>query len=119
MGGMMSMSDIANNAKITLIWRVGLGLCSILGTLGVAGIFGYVRSADSKLTQTRDDVAQIKWELPVIKENVKQDKEAILKTINNLEDRVQSMRSLTDSDRREISDLKTTIAVMKHKLQLQ
>lgn len=114
----MNMSDIANNAKITLIWRVCLGICSILGTLGVAAIFGYVRSSDAKLTQTASDVAQIKWELPVIKETAIRDKQELMAELRSQETQLQTMRNLGDIDRKEINDLKTSIALLKMKLQL-
>lgn len=112
------MSDIANNAKITLLWRAAIGLCSLVGTALITSVFAYVKSADSKLTATQQDIAQIKWELPVIKQTAKDDKAEIQKNIHNLEDRLQSMRNLTDQDRREISELKIHLALLKQKLQL-
>lgn len=121
----MTMSDISNNAKITVIWRACIAVLGLLSTVGVAMVLSYVASANTKqdlivdkLDETQSDVAQIKWELPVIKETAKNDKVEILKMIQNLEDRLQSIRNLRDGDSKEIGELRITIALLKQKLQL-
>jgi len=114
----MNMDDIANNSKVTLIWRSLLFVLSVVTTVGIGGIFGYAKSADGKLNQTMSDVAQIKWELPVIKERALSDKAEVLRQIASMEDRIQTIRELGDSDLKELSDLKTNIALLKQKLHL-
>lgn len=112
------MSDINNNAKINLIWRGVLTLLGVVTVTGVTKVLGKQDRALEKLDSTASDVAQIKWELPVIKENARNDKDQILKMIQNLEDQLQTLRSYGNEDRKEISDLKTIIALLKQKLQL-
>lgn len=114
----MNMDDIANNSKVTLIWRSLLFFLSVITTVGIGGIFGYAKSADGKLNQTMSDVAQIKWELPVIKERAVSDKAEVLRQIESLENRIQAMRELGDTDRKEIGELKTAVALLKQKLQI-
>lgn len=112
------MSDISNNAKITVIWRGILALLGILSALGISKVLSKQDRALEKLDSTASDVAQIKWELPVIKENAKNDKDQIIKMIDNLEEQLQSLRSLGNEDRKEISELKISIQLLKQKLQL-
>lgn len=126
---MKTMSDIANSAKVTLIWR---GVLALLTTLVAAGVGILISNSNrdsdrqefiqtkilSKIDAAANDVAQIKWEVPVIKETAVRDKAEVLKQLSAMEERLQSIRNLTDTDRREISELKLNIALLKQKLQL-
>lgn len=121
----MTMSDIANSAKVTLIWRGVIFLLCTTVTAGVGIILSFVSSANTKqdkalekLDSTASDVAQIKWELPVIKQNAANDKAEILRTIQNLEERFQTMRNLTDQDRKDLAKLQMQIELLKQRLQL-
>lgn len=121
----MNMSEIANSAKVTLIWRGVLTLLSVLLAAGVGTILSYVSSGNAKqdqtlekINQTQSDVAQIKWELPVIKENAAKDKAEVIRQITAMEERIQAIRSLGDNDRRELNELKLHVALLKQKLQL-
>lgn len=115
----MNMSDIANSAKITLIWRGVLTLLSIIATAGIGVSLSLLASLLGKVNTTQTDVAQIKWELPVIKENAVKDKAEILRQISAMEQRIQAIRELGDGDRKEINELRLSVALLKQKLQLQ
>lgn len=113
------MSDfITDNKKGVAAYRIGIAICSVITTALAGIISSYVISANTKLDTTASDVAQIKWELPVIKERAVSDKAEILKQISAIESRLQTIRELGDGDRKEIYDLKTGVALLKQKLQL-
>lgn len=115
----MNMSDlIPDTKKGVAVYRVGIALCSIVTTALVGIISTYVIKADAKLTLTSTNVERLMWELPVIKETAKADKLEILRQIENMEHRIQSMRSLRDGDSSEINKLKTDVALLKQKTQL-
>lgn len=112
------MSDLANNAKVTVLWRGVVGISSILATAGIGISLSLLSSLIGKVNTTQNDVAQIKWELPVIKENAAKDKAEVIRQITAMEERIQAIRSLGDSDRRELNELKLHVALLKQKLQL-
>lgn len=114
----MTMSDIANSAKITLIWRGVLTLLSVLVVAGVGLIITMMSSIIDKINSTASDVALIKFELPVIKENARKDKEYLLNQMQNGENRQQDHRRITDENTKRISSMEITIAVLKQKLQI-
>lgn len=114
----MTMSDIANNAKITLLWRLFIGLCSVTGTALIGVVFGFVKSADSKLSRIDGDVSQIKWELPVIKETAKTDKAEIQKQLETVNIKIENLRESGDMRQQEISKLQLEQALLKQKLQM-
>lgn len=115
----MNMSDLIPDAKKGIaVYRIMVGFCSIIMTILVTAIFGYAKSADAKLTTTSSNVDKIMWELPVIKETAKSDKAETLRQIENMEQRIQSIRTLRDGDSSELHKLKTDVALLKQKAQI-
>lgn len=119
----MNADAITNNAKITLIWRSLSTLASLLLVTGVGVVVNNSNAADQKqnkiiekLDNTSSDVAQIKWELPVIKKTAETDKIEVLRQIQNIEDRLKSMRETREMDRKDIALLMTELAVIKQQL---
>lgn len=112
------MSDIANSAKVTLLWRTGLGICTLITTIAGGVILGYVRSADSKLSRIDGDVAQIKWELPLIKQTQQADKADIQARIASIENQISILREAGDGRNKTIQGLTLELALLKQKLQL-
>lgn len=115
---MITMSDIANNAKVTLLWRAGLGICTLVTTIAGTIILGYVKSADSKLSRIDGDVAQIKWELPVIKSTQQADKVEIQSRISRIESQITTLMENGDGRNKQIQILQIEMALLKQKLQL-
>lgn len=115
----MNMSDlIADNKKGVAVYRVFLGICSVLGTLGITAVLGYVKSADSKLSRIDGDVSQIKWELPVIKETAKTDRSDMQKHFELINSKIENLRASGDEKGREIGKLQLEQALIKQKLQI-
>lgn len=112
------MSDIANSAKVTVLWRSAIGLVLLISTGLVSGIFAYVKSADSKLTTTMTDVALIKFELPVIKEKAQMDKAEIQSRMSNIEHQMNLIREAGEGRNKEIQKLTLQHELLKQKLQL-
>lgn len=113
------MSDLISDPKKGMAaYRAVVGVCSLLGTIGISIIIGYAKSADSKLSRIDGDVAQIKWEIPVIKRDQQSDKMEMLRQIHNMEQRLQSLRDLYDTGSSENNKLKTDVALLKQKAQI-
>lgn len=113
---MKEFSELTNDQKGALAFRIisGVLLSTITGMTMI--VVGYVKSSDEKLTATASDVAQIKWELPIIKHTAEKDRSDVMSRIGILENRLESLQSLGVTRNSEISALRTEIELLKQKL---
>lgn len=128
------MKDMTASQKGTFAYRVVAGALLAVATYIGGKVLGYSERSDQKMNSVNKtimgidrDVSQIKWELPLIKSTMAEDKKAVQLQIANEKSALQSQISdlqsrinIALSEGREsgekISDLRHELAMLKQKI---
>lgn len=112
------MAELTNAQKGTIAYRILLSIMMGLATVIGSMVLNYAKSSDSKLSRIDNDVSQIKWELPVIKSTISNDRGAVEKQIAALTLRLDHFQAAGEGRSEKISKLQTELALLKQKLDL-
>lgn len=102
------LESLTSKQKVEWTFRIIMLTLTGIGGLIAMAVLGYVKSAANTLTQVDKDITQIKFELPIIKNTIAADKIA-------LQLQIEQLQSKGDVNSKEISDLKTEIALLRQK----
>lgn len=108
-------NDLTSGQKGVIAFRGGLAVLTVSSTVIGGLILGYVREARVQLTDQSKDIAQIKFEIPEIKQGRKDDKALLMGQISDARDDIKTTRESIDGIRREVSDIQVKQAVLEQK----